>query len=296
MQRILLFFLTLMLVSQPAQAWFIKEFRTSREKMSRSGGSGSGSWTESLTGMEFVRIPGGCFQMGSPANEKDRGSDEGPVHEVCVDGFSIGKFEVTNAQYRKYKSGHTSKDYGGNSLNGDDQPAIYVSWEDATEYAKWLSRQTGKSFRLPTEAEWEYAARAGTRTARWWGESPDQACRNANVADQSAKRKWSNWTVHNCDDGYAVTAPVGRFAANAFGLHDMLGNVWEWCQDWYDSGYYAKSPRQNPQGPSGGSDRVHRGGSWTSGARLVRASNRNGGAPGNRYNYLGFRLLIQDRG
>ncbi|MDT8423034.1 MAG: SUMF1/EgtB/PvdO family nonheme iron enzyme, partial [Desulfuromonadales bacterium] len=213
MQRILLFFLTLMLVSQPAQAWFIKEFRTSREKMSRSGGSGSGSWTESLTGMAFVRVPGGCFQMGSPSSEKDRDSNEGPVHEVCVDDFSMGKFEVTNAQYRKYKSGHTSKDYKGNSLNGDDQPAVYVSWEDATEYAKWLSRQTGKSFRLPTEAEWEYAARAGTRTARWWGESPDQACRNANVADQSAKRKWSNWTVHNCDDGYAVTAPVGRFAA-----------------------------------------------------------------------------------
>ncbi|MGE4297055.1 MAG: SUMF1/EgtB/PvdO family nonheme iron enzyme [Desulfovibrionaceae bacterium] len=249
------------------------------------------TWTDPATGMEFVWVPGGCFRMGSPASEKDRDNDEGPVHDVCVDGFWMGKYEVTNAQYRAFKSGHDSKMFNGHSLNGQDQPVVSVSWEDATAYAAWLSGKGNGRFRLPTEAEWEYAARAGTESARYWGDDPGQACGYANVADRTAKRQWSGWTMHDCDDGYAVTAPVDRFRPNAFGLYDMLGNVWEWCQDWYGDGYYASSPRSNPTGAGGGSDRVLRGGSWANGPGYVRSANRSRGTPSDAYDGLGFRLL-----
>jgi sulfatase modifying factor 1 len=141
------------------------------------------TWQEPVTGMVFAWVPGGCFEMGTPDSEKGRDPNEGPVHKVCVDGFWMGQNEVTNAQYRRFKSGHDSKEYKGNSLNGDNQPAVYVSWFDARAFADWLSRQnSGKyTFRLPTEAEWEFACRAGTRKARFWGDDPDDACRYANV-------------------------------------------------------------------------------------------------------------------
>ncbi len=251
-------------------------------------------WREPITGMEFVRVAGDCFQMGSPSGESGRYKDEGPVHEVCVDGFWMGKYEVTNAQYRRFKSGHNSKDYAGNSLNGNNQPAVYVSWDDAKAFAGWLNRQNGGryKFKLPTEAEWEYAARAGTSTARYWGDDPDDACGYANVHDQTSKRinKFS-WKHHSCDDGYAATAPVGRFKPNAFGLYDMLGNVWEWCEDIYDKGAYGKHNRSNPVITSGGSGRVIRGGSWSGGPRDVRSADRDGADPGGRIVNLGFRLL-----
>ena len=249
-------------------------------------------WRDSVTGMEFVWIPEGCYQMGSPSGEKGRDDDdEGPVHEVCVDGFWMGKYEVTNAQFRRFRSGHDSKDYKGNSLNGNDQPAVYVSWEDAKAFAKWLTDRGDHEFRLPTEAEWEYACRAGTKTARFWGDSPDDACAYANVADQAAKRKWSGWTIHDCDDGYAVASPVGSFRANGFGLYDMLGNIREWCKDIYASEAYGKHKRDNPIYASGGSLRVFRGGSWYSRPRYVRCANRDDNSPGNRNDYLGFRLV-----
>lgn len=261
------------------------------------GGIGSPSdrtYTDPVTGMEFVWVEGGCFQMGSPSSESERETDEGPVHEVCVDGFYMGRYEVTNHEYRMYKSGHNSKDYKGNTLNNDKQPAVYVSWDDALEFADWLTSKSGKKFRLPTEAEWEYAARGGTSTARYWGNDPDDACGSANVADQSAKRKWSNLTIHNCDDGYAVTSPVGSFKPNGFGLYDMLGNVWEWVNDWCGD-YYSQSPRDNPQGPSFGSDRVLRGGSWDDEPGDVRAAIRNWVSPGYRDDILGFRLAVPAR-
>ncbi|NCC24877.1 MAG: hypothetical protein EOM25_06725 [Deltaproteobacteria bacterium] len=245
-------------------------------------------WTEPLTNMEFVWVEGGCFKMGS----NDGASDGKPVHEVCVDGFWMGKYEVTNAQFRRFRSGHSSKDYEGKNLNGNDQPVVHVSWEDAAAFARWLSDTSAQTYRLPTEAEWEYAARAMTTTAGYWGENPDDACRYANVADLTAKRSWSNWAIHNCDDGFAVSAPVGRFQPNAFGLHDMLGNVWEWCQDWYDSSYYANSPRNNPQGPSGGSGRVFRGGAWDVGPGYPPSASRGWGSPDSRRHFLGFRLLM----
>lgn len=248
-------------------------------------------FTDPTTGMEFMYVPGGCYQMGDTFGDGD--SNEKPVHEVCVNSFYMGKFEVTNAQYRKFKPGHNSGDYEGNSLNGDNQPVVNVSWNDAVEYARWLSGQSGRSYRLPTEAEWEYAARGGTTTRNYWGNGKGDACGYANVNDLTSKRVNNfSWEHHNCDDGYAVTAPAGSFRPNGFGLYDMMGNVWEWCSDWYDEKYYHKSPRSNPQGSSSGQYRVVRGGSWGDGPGDVRASFRSGSGPGNWSSDFGFRLSL----
>ena len=270
-------------------------------------------WTEPSTGMEFVWVPGGCFQMGQTEvgkwqviQKKGRKEyeryyyqDELPIHRVCVDGFWMGRTEVTNGQYRRFKSGHDSGDYKGNSLNGEDQPVVEVSWKDAVAYADWLSDQTGAEIRLPSEAEWEYACRAGSKTVRFWGDDSNNACRYANVADQTAKRKWSDWAIHDCDDGYAVTAPVGRFQANDFGLKDMLGNVWEWCLDIYDYDAYKQHVQDNPIYTAGAFDiiadkstyRVTRSGSWGADPGGVRCADRDGASPGGEFEFLGFRLL-----
>lgn len=254
-----------------------------------------GSYTDSTTGMEFVRISGGCYEMGSNSGHWN----EMPLHEVCVDDFYLGKYEVTNRQYRLFKSSHKSMEYNGKSLNGADQPVVYVTWKDVSEYAEWLSGVTGKSYRLPSEAEWEYAARAGTTTARFWGDDPDGACEYANVNDRTLIKENKFKSHHNCEDGYAVTAPVGSFKPNGFGLFDMLGNVCEWNGDWYDSLYYAKSPRQNPEGISSGRFqglfRVFRGGSWTDEPDDVRSARRDFSPPDNyRGKSIGFRLVLHN--
>ncbi|MBI3815419.1 MAG: SUMF1/EgtB/PvdO family nonheme iron enzyme, partial [Nitrospinae bacterium] len=159
---------------------------------------------DTVTGMEIIFIRGGCFQMGDTYGDGE--SDEKPIHEVCVDDFYIGKYEVTNEQFRKFRPDHNSGDYEGFSLNDDNQPVVKVSYEDAISYARWLSEKTGKKYRLPTEAEWEYAARGGMRNRNYWGDNKDDACKYANVHDRTSKSKFSDWTWenHNCDDGYAV--------------------------------------------------------------------------------------------
>ncbi|MCP4695693.1 MAG: formylglycine-generating enzyme family protein, partial [Gammaproteobacteria bacterium] len=163
------------------------------------------------------------------------------------------------------------------------------SWQDAMEFMDWLNRQGNGNCRLPTEAEWEYAARAGTKTARYWGDKPDDTCRYANVNDQTAKREIGFSGLFNCDDGNAVTAPVGSFSPNKFGLHDMLGNVWEWtCSEW-DSNYGGEEKRCSSKNRANGL-RVLRGGSWDDTPRLVRAAYRYRDTPGYRYGNLGFRL------
>ncbi|CAN2048731.1 formylglycine-generating enzyme [Candidatus Magnetomoraceae bacterium gMMP-13] len=251
-------------------------------------------WKDPITGMDFVWIPKGCFKMGSPESEKGRDSDEGLVHEVCVDGFWMGKYEVTNAQYRKFKSNHNSKSYEGHSLNENNQPVVYVSWNDIQEFIKWLNgkNSNGDKFRLPTEAEWEYACRAGSTTSRFWGNDPDDACKYGNVADHTAKSEWSDWTIiHDCVDGYTVTAPVGSFRFNKFGLYDMLGNIWEWCQDIYSSEAYSKHQRSNPIYANSGSRRVIRGGGWGNSPGYVRCADRYSNSPGRRFDGLGFRLV-----
>ena len=240
-------------------------------------------------GMAFVPIEGGCFQMGDSVGAGD--TNERPVREVCVSSFSIGRFEVTNAQYRQFKPRHNSGSSQGISLNDDQQPVVNVSWEDAVAYARWLSLQTGHTYRLPTEAEWEYAVRAGSTQSRFWGDNPDEACKYANVADISAKKQRPSWTSFACDDGHVVAAPVGSFAPNGHGLHDMLGNVWEWCEDVYNSEAYSKLPKDNPVFRGMGEYRVMRGGGWSNGPMGVRNSNRVGLTPDFGHHSLGFRLV-----
>ena len=182
----------------------------------------------------MVTVPAGTFFMGSPASEEGRGEDEGPRRYVTIEApFAVGVYEVTFDEWEACR-----RDGGCPGDRPDDEdwgrgrrPVINVSWNEAQAYVRWLSRQTGQRYRLLSEAEWEYVARAGTETARYWGESASGQCRYANGHDPSAP----------CPDGYEYTAPVGSFAPNAFGLHDVLGNVAEWTEDcWNDS--YAGAP------------------------------------------------------
>ena len=273
------------------------------------------AWREPVTGMEFVWVRGGCFWMGSPDYEKDREHDEGPMHRVCVDDFWMGKYPVTRGQFRRFvdetgfrtdadkegwaynlKEGRWDKQQGGNWRfpgfdQSDSHPVVDVSWNDAKAVAEWLSRHGNGKFRLPSEAEWEYGCRAGTVTARFWGNHPDKACAYANVADQSAQRRFPGWAVHNCKDGYVFTSPVGSFRPNPFGLYDILGNVCEWCEDTYASDAYSKSRRDNPVYTGGGQHRVIRGGSWYNRPAYVRCAYRGLGCPAVRGNLLGFRLV-----
>jgi formylglycine-generating enzyme required for sulfatase activity len=174
---------------------------------------------------------------------------------------------------------------------GDDHPVVCVSWNDAREYLKWLSEKANQSYRLPSEAEWEYAARAGTTTARFWGERSDQACAFANVADKSLKSKYPDfpWPIHECDDRHVYTAPGGTFKANAFGLLDMLGNAWEWTEDCYNDSYKGAPSDGSAwtDGDCGG--RVLRGGSWSDEPAFVRSAVRNWVVAVDRSNDLGFR-------
>lgn len=166
---------------------------------------------------------------------------------------------------------------------------VSVSWDDAQAYCRWLGK------RLPTEAEFEYATRAGTETEYWWGNGSPGTRRVANIADESAKRQHSDWPIMTgYDDGYVRTAPVGAFEGNPFGLYDMTGNVWEWTADWYDELYYSVSPQRDPKGPSGGEKRAIRGGSWRCSPDCVRSAFRFKGVPfsGSTYSasaYVGFR-------
>lgn len=257
------------------------------------GSQEAGQWIEPLTGMAFIHIPAGSFLMGSPDSEAGRYDDEGPVHEVTLDGFSLGQYPVTNAQYRKWKPDHDSGEHKGHTFNGDHQPVVNVSWEDAAAYAEWMSQKAGRNFRLPSEAEWEYACRAGTRTARFWGDNPDEACKYANVLDQTTQKTFNvdqETEIHKCDCGYAVTSPVGSFQPNAWGLYDMIGNIWEWCQDIYASDCYSKHAKKNPIYASGGSYRVLRGGSWYDVPRRARCARRYNRSPSDRDDGIGFRL------
>ena len=224
------------------------------------------SWTNSL-GMEFMWIPAGRFLMGSPKDEEGRDADE-LQHEVRIsEGFWMGRYEVTQGEWEAVTGANPSffKDCGPSC------PVDRVSWFDMDEFIKRLNgRESGKGYRYrpPTEAEWEYAARAGTTGARH-GELGSIA--------------WHQ------DNSGLETHPVGRKRANAWGLHDMLGNVWEWTGDWY--GRYPSGSVTDPQGPSTGSDRVGRGGGWSSGAGGVRSANRGNSSPGFRSLILGFRLV-----
>lgn len=301
---------TLCLMCIPAQAQAAKQeaAKTSRAAQTPKVGK---IFRDCPTCPEMVVIPSGSFDMGSPGSEAGRAKDEGPVHRVNVAAFAMGKTEITRGQFAafvkktKYSSGDkcwTHKDgkveeRSGNWLElghsqDDKHPVACISWNDAKAYAEWLSRTTGKKYRLPTEAEWEYAARGNTRTARYWGGNPDEACGYANAADKTAKaqiRGASSWSAFNCTDGFPYTAPVGSFKANAFGLNDMLGNVWEWTEDSYHDSYKG-APTDGIAWQGDGAKRVLRGGSWNNAPRNVRAAVRNSYKPALRFSFFGFRL------
>jgi len=220
-------------------------------------------------GAKMVLIPAGEFEMGS--NNGD--PDERPVHTVYLDAFYIDIYEVTNAQYKKFvdATGYPKPVYWrSDNFNEPDQPVVGVTWEDANAYAKWAGK------RLPTEAEWEKAARGGLVGKNYsWGDSPIPPKGAGNFADMTAKLVFKRWDViSGYDDGYSHPAPVGSFSPNGYGIYDMMGNVWEWCYDWYDANYYSRSPKNNPKGPESGRDHVIRGGSWFADKDCLRVSNR----------------------
>ncbi|MFZ4428694.1 MAG: SUMF1/EgtB/PvdO family nonheme iron enzyme, partial [Saprospiraceae bacterium] len=248
---------------------------------------------------DMVQVIGGIFQMGSNDGE----SDEQPVHAVTVSNFFISKYEVTVKQFKEFAdaSGYKTdaeKDGGSYLWNGKEwekksginwrhdasgilrpasdynHPVIHVSWNDAVEYCKWLSNKTGKTYRLPTEAEWEYAARGGSSS------------RGFNYAGSNSLAEVA-WYSENSGN---KTHPVGQKKANELGLYDMSGNVWEWCADW--KGSYSSGAQTNPKGPSSGTSRVLRGGSWGDNAGHCRSADRDACDPGIRYSYIGFRLVF----
>ena len=178
----------------------------------------------------------------------------------------------------------------------DKHPVVNVSWNDAMAFCKWLTWLEGKTYRLPTEAEWEYACRAGTTTLFSSGDDRSSLAAIANVADETAKATFTGWQVIPARDGFVFTAPVGSFRPNAFGLFDMHGNVREWCGDWEADDYYARSPDADPAGPSSGTSHIWRGGGWTSTAADCRSAYRGAGPPSTAGLSLGFRIAADPPG
>ena len=244
---------------------------------------------EEVEGTGMVLIRGGRFQMGSPASEQGRSSDESQ-HWVAVSDFYIAKYEVTFAEYDRFAEATGRPKPSDEGWGRGRRPVINVSWDDAIAYTKWLSEQTGESYRLPMEVEWEYAARANTSTARYWGELADEACIHANVYDETAERKLTrSWArPHACNDRNVRTALVGSYKSNAYGLHDMLGNVREWTCSKYEPDY--SSVERRCYGKSRVKDYVIRGGSWDDQPFWVRSAKRSKSAPNRRFYDIGFRL------
>jgi formylglycine-generating enzyme required for sulfatase activity len=268
-------------------------------------------------GPEMVLIEGGTFLMGSPAGDAEADDDERPAHQVTVRPFALARCETSVGEFRRFveETGYqTTAERAGNcyTVNAagdgfeeragarwdapgfpqtDDHPVVCVSFDDALAYARWLSARTGAAYRLPTEAEWEYAARAGEPGPRAWPGGADAGCAHANGADRAAKARFDDWGIMDCDDGHVFPAPAGRYRRSGFGLSDMIGNVWEWVEDcWHDS--YDGAPGDGTAWLDSGGEcaRVVRGGAWDVVARLLRAPGRGGFAPGYRGGNLGFRL------
>jgi formylglycine-generating enzyme len=274
------------------------------------------------------------LQKAYPLAEKYRLEnlfDEAPAHKVRITKpFYMGATEVTVGQFRQFvqQSGYVpesiadgtggygynpqydaSKSKRGDAFEGRDEryswqnpgftqtdahPVVNVTWGDAQALASWLSKKEGRHYGLPTEAQWEYAARAGTTTRYHCGDDPKCLLKVANTFDEAAKPFWPQFAANALagNDGYAFTAPVASFAPNAFGLYDMHGNAWEWTQDWHAEDYYAKSPVDDPKGPENGDVYVRRGGSWHTWGLYARSSYRNWNTPQTRYTLVGIRLIM----
>jgi len=214
----------------------------------------------------MILIPGSTFMMGDPEGEPD----EQPAHKVVMAPFFLDIHEVTVSQYARFlaATGYPAPLFWNPELDRPDDPVVGVSWFDASAYAAWAGK------RLPTEAEWEYACRGGTGTRYPWGDEPRRSAANF--------------------ESFGIM-PVKSFAAHGFGLYDMAGNVWEWCNDWYDAGFYGHSPGDNPQGPAVGFHKVLRGGAWYCTAEAVRSANRFFAAPETQSFAIGFRCARDAR-
>lgn len=292
---------------------------------------------ENSIGMKFVLITPGEFTMGASAGEPQR-ADESPHRVRLTRPVYFGVHEVTVGQFRQFAQARRKRspkqccsdaETGKQSFLGgqaggfmisqagtpqwrpglswanpswkqtDTHPAVFMSWNDASAFVKWLSEKEGKRYRLPTEAEWEYACRGGATTAYWWGDFPnDDAVGKENVADWSFRKSFPvlhyGWEF---DDGHAYTAPVGSFKPNAFGIHDMVGNVVEWVADYYGD-YYGDSRDAekvfvDPKGPANGVDRVARGGGWGTTFNASRCAFRFRDLPENRFSGTGFRVVLE---
>ena len=250
--------------------------------------------------LKLVRVPAGKFIMGSPKTERKHSKTEGPLREVTISrDFYMSRCEITRGQFAAFvkatefktqaeKDGWAyawdAKGKKWDKVKGatwrqvgheqtDYHPVVCVTWSDAAAFCTWLSGKTGRTVRLPSEAEWEYACRAGKQTIFSWGDTLAEGKGSCNVADKTAKKTFGGWKIFPWEDGHVYTAPVGSFTPNAFGLCDMHGNVWEWCSDRYARDY-SKGGRVDPTGPETGKHHVIRGGSWMSSPPFVRSAYR----------------------
>jgi formylglycine-generating enzyme len=282
-------------------------------------------------GMKFVLIPAGEFQMGTSSDEPKQiqridkafnaelAVDEAPKHLIRISQpFYLGMYEVTRRQFSEFVKAtryrtdaerdkpipaarnettgirETPSKFTWNNagfVQSDDHPVVNVSWNDAVAFCDWLKKTERREYRLPTEAEWEYACRAGTTTLFQFGDRVEDLSTYANIADQSARVKFANWAhAIDTDDGYPCTAPVGKLKPNAWGLYDMHGNVWEWCSDIYDKEFYKQAFTYDPPGAKAGSLRVCRGGSWAHSPKDCRSAVRLGLDPAARNQFRGLRI------
>ena len=294
MKRLIVLLLILTAVQSMAMA--AEVFRSDVEA---AAGKNGGSYKDPSLGMEFVYVQGGCYQMGDTFG--DGFPSEQPVHEVCVNDFALAKYDVTVWEFRKFilATGYrteaeldggcgvfngskwvwdASKNWRNPGFNQDDsQPVVCVSWNDAKAFVSWLSEVSGTHYRLPTEAEWEYAARSGGKKEKYAGGNDINALA---------------WYYDN--DGLSPHR-VGTKRPNGLLLYDMSGNVLQWVQDWYDENYYRDGLRSNPQGPRRGHERVLRGSAWSDKPAYVRATRRSMKPPSHRGSLLGFRVACSAR-
>jgi len=231
-----------------------------------TGGALAETFTEPISGMEFILVRGGCYQMGSNLT-----AFVGPVHEVCVDDFYLSQYEVTQRQWKILMG----RDFS--YFKGNGRPVERITWDDTQRFISQLNSRSGTGYRLPTEAEWEYAARSGGKDKLYAG-----------TGDEESLPRFA-WHQVNSN---RQTHMAGVKKPNSLGLYDMSGNVWEWCSDWYDDNYYAISARNNPQGPDSGRYRVIRGGEWELPAGLSRTTYREAAKPNARRSDIGFRLAL----
>ncbi|OSM00334.1 formylglycine-generating enzyme family protein [Magnetofaba australis] len=280
---------------------------------------GASGWIEPHTDMALVDIPGGCFQMGADSG-KWHHSDEGPPHTVCVSPFRMAAREVTVAQYRQFvretggeeesagcyflriSSNNTHYDYrdglswrNPGFAQAETHPVTCISQAQAKAFARWLSAKSGQQFTLPSEAQWEYVA-SQSPVKPYQDPNAAAVCQGENLADRALNIALNEnfQSFFQCDDGFGHTAPAGCFAPNSLGVYDIIGNVSEWAQDWYTP-YLETTPTplQDPQGPPVGRYAVFRGASWYAWHIMTRASMRSPRWPKRRYNFVGFRLVME---